>query len=586
MLYKELAELYEKLEKTSKRLEKTHLISKLLEKTPADNLPTVVILLQGRIFPAWDERKIGVAARSVLKAISTATGIDADKVEQEWKKSGDLGLTAEKLIAKKKQATLASHDIKVDKMFQNLAALASASGEGAVERKVGLIAELLTSAKPLEARYIIRTVLEEMRVGVGEGSMRDAIVWAYFGEKLKLKYDAKENDLMISDEEREEYNKYVAAVQEACDLLNDYGKVAQIAKTKGLKGLENVSLEVGTPIKVMLFIKAKDIPDAFENVGKPAAFEYKYDGFRLTMHRNKDKIVLFTRRLENVTNQFPDVVEVLKEHVKSTNYILDAEVIGIDPKTKRWLPFQSISQRIRRKYGIHEMIKEIPVMVNVFDALQIDHDNLIHKPFAERRKKISYIVKEAPGKIEMAKQIITDDVKEVEKFYKEALAKGNEGIMAKNLDAPYKPGARVGYGMKIKPTMETLDLVIVGADWGEGKRASWLSSFTVACRDEDGNFYEVGKVGTGIKEKEESEGASFEQLTNLLKPLVVSEKGKEVKVKPKIVIELRFEEIQKSPTYSSGFALRFPRLVRLREDRGPDEISTLEDVKEAFEGQK
>jgi len=584
MKYRELVDIYQKLESTSKRLEKTYLISELLKKTSTEELSIIMLLLQGRIYPAWDERKLGVASRLVLKAINIASGINTNKIEEIWKKLGDLGLAAEEIIKRKKQNTLFSQDLTLKKIFENLKKLASLEGQGTVDRKIKLIAELLTSAKPVEAKYIARTVLEELRVGVGEGSIRDAIVWAFFSDKLNINYNKEENDLNFSEEERELYNKYIDAVQEAYDITNDFSEVAVIAKQKGIEGLKNVTLEVGKPIKVMLYQKAENFEDAFERVGKPAALEYKYDGFRLQLHRNKDKIKLYTRRLENVTKQFPDVAEIIKNNIKSENYILDAEVIGIDPKTKKWLAFQHISQRIKRKYDIHQMTKDIPVMVNLFDAVQINNENLIKKPFSERRAIIKQITIEIPEKLQLAKKIITDNPEEAEKFYNEALEKGNEGIMVKNLNAPYKPGSRVGYGVKVKPTMETLDLVIIGAEWGQGKRANWLSSFTIACIDENKNFLEIGKVGTGIKEKDE-QGVSFNQLTKMLKPLIISEKGKEVKIKPQIVIEVNYEEIQKSPTYSSGFALRFPRLISIRTDRSPEEISTLSTVKEFYENQ-
>jgi len=582
MKYRELADIYQKLESTSKRLEKTSFISELLKKTPIEELPGIMLLLQGRVYPTWDERKLGVASRLVLKAINVASGINTHEIEEKWKELGDLGLAAEEIMGRKKQNTLFSQDLTLRKVFENLKKLAGLEGEGTVDRKIKLIAELLTSAKPVEAKYIARSVLEELRIGVGEGSIRDAIVWAFL---YSVEYDKEENDINLSEENRIEYNKYVDALQTAYDITNDFSQVAVIAKEKGVGGLKDVSLETGKPIKVMLYQKAKDMEDAFSIVGKPAALEYKYDGFRLQLHRDKNKILLFTRRLENVTKQFPDVVETIKENIDSENYILDAEIIGIDPKTKKWLAFQNISQRIKRKYDIHQMAKDIPVMVNLFDAVQVNGKNIIKKPFSERRKLLKGITKEVPEKLQLAKEIITDNIDEAEKFYNEALDKGNEGIMAKSLDKPYKPGSRVGYGVKVKPVMETLDLVIVGADWGEGKRANWLSSFTIACRDSEGNFLEVGKVGTGIKEKDE-EGISFAQLTEMLKPLIISEKGKEVKVKPQIIIEVNYEEIQKSPTYGSGFALRFPRLVRLREDKPLDETSSLEIVKEFYDKQR
>jgi len=584
MKYSELAGVYEQLEKTSKRLEKTEIISELLKRTSAEDLEIITLLIEGRIFPNWDEREIGVASRSIIKAISAASGINALKVEDEWRKTGDLGIAAERLIKTKKQTTLHFQELTVKKVFDNLRKLAELEGLGTVDRKIQLIAELLTSAKPNEARYIVRAALQELRVGVGAGSLRDAICWAFFSKKFNLKYEKKENNFDISDDERVIYNQYIDAIQRAYDLTNDFSSVAKSAKEGGLDGLNSLKLKAGNPINVMLYQKAKDIEEGFETVGKPAALEYKYDGFRMQMHNDGKEISLFTRRLEKVTKQFPDVVEILKTHVKSKKYILDAEIIGIDPKTKKWLPFQNISQRIKRKYDIGKLAKDVPIMVNVFDVMMLDGKNTIETPFAERRDMLRKAVKPAPNRLNLANEIVTDDLKLAEEFYKESLKLGNEGIMMKSMEAPYKPGSRVGYGVKIKPTMENVDVVIVGAEWGEGKRANWLSSFTIACSDE-GKFREIGKVGTGIKEKTEG-GVSFEQLTKLLKPLVIGKKGKEVKVKPKIVIEVSYEEIQKSPTYESGFALRFPRVKSLRTDMGPKEISTLNIVKDFYNKQK
>ena len=582
MEYINLVEIYQKLESTTKRLEKTHIISEFLKTLPKDDIPDITLLLQGKLFPSWDERKIGIASRLILKAVNKATGIDSKKIEKEWKKTGDLGLAAENLVQTKKQRTLFSSELKVKKVLANLRKLAELEGAGAVEKKMQLIAELLTSAKPIEARYIIRTLLEELRVGVGEGSLRDAIVWAFFGDEIGLKYVKSENNIEVKS--RSEYNQYADAVQRAFDLTNDFSVVAQSAK-EGLKKLEEESIAVFRPLKVMLALKVKDIKEGFERCGTPCDIEFKLDGFRIQCHREGNKIKLFTRRLEDVTAQFPEVVDYVKKNVKGDSFILDSEAAGFNPKTGKYLPFQSISQRIRRKYDIEEMSRKFPVEINVFDILYYEGKNLIKEPFSKRRELIEKIVTNKKRQIVVVKNLITDKEKEVEKFYKESLDAGNEGVMLKKLDAPYKPGARVGFMNKMKPVMETLDLVIVGAEWGEGKRAQWLSSFTLACIDEDGNFLEIGKVGTGIKEKEE-EGVSFQQLTEELKPLVISEKGKEVKVKPKLVVEVNYEEIQKSPTYSSGYALRFPRLINLRIDRDPSECSTISMVEDLYYGQK
>ncbi len=583
MDYSELAEVYDHLESTSKRLEKTWIVSRLLKRTGKEDLPQITLLLQGRIFPQWYEGKIGVAAKTVIKALSLSTGAKADDINSEWSRIGDLGRVSEKLVKGKKQATLFSGRLDVSKVYNNLRKLPELEGEGSVDQKVQLISELLTSAKPMEARYIVRTVLEDLRVGVADGTMRDAIAWAFFEDEICLNYDNEKKT--ISPESREEYNRYIDAVQNAYDMCNDFSVVAGAAMEEGIEGLKNIRLVVGKPVKVMLFQKAEGIKDAFERVGKPAAFEYKYDGFRLNVHKKDDKIILFTRRLEDVTRQFPEVVEYVRKNVKGSSFILDAEAVGYDPETGDYLPFQSISQRIKRKYSIKEMAERFPVELNVFDILSFEGKNLMREPFRKRRKQIESMTTEEQGKIVLAKQIITSDPGEAEEFYKESLGRGEEGVMAKNLEGIYKPGSRVGYGVKIKPVMETLDLVIVGAEWGTGKRSGWLSSFSIACRDDStGELLEIGKVGTGIKELEGS-GVTFERLTNLLKPLITEEHAREVKIRPAVVIEINYEEIQKSPTYSSGFALRFPRLVRIRDDRGPDDASSLSTVEDLYYSQ-
>ncbi len=577
MDYSDLVDVYEKLEKTTKRLEKTHILSEFLKTVKIDSLPYVVLLLQGNVYPPVEEKKIGVAAKLVLKAIASATGIPQDKVENHWAKTGDLGLTAEELIGKKKQATLFKADITVKKVMENLRKLATLEGEGTVSRKVDLISELLTSADPREAKFIVRTLLEELRVGVADGILRDSIVWAYFGKDIGFRYEAKENNFDVND--RVKYNFYADAVQRAYDLANDFSEVIVAAKERGLSGLSKSSLKPGAPIKVMLYPKAEDFKEAFEALGKPVQFEYKFDGFRIQAHKKDGKVMLFTRRLENVTKQFPDVVKFVEDYVKAKDFIIDSEAVGYDVKTKKYVAFQKISQRIKRKYDIEKMAKEFPVEMNVFDVVELNGENCMNKPFKERRKLLEKIIpKEVPLNIKLAEAIVTSNEKEAREFYQESLRVGNEGVMAKALDAPYQPGRRVGGGVKIKPIMETLDLVIVGAEKGEGKRAGWLSSFILACRDDETDeLVEIGRVSTGFKEKSE-EGTSFEEMTELLKPLVIDKKGKIVEVNPKIVIEVAYEEIQKSPEYSSGYALRFPRLVRLREDRSTSDSSTLSEV--------
>ncbi len=580
MEYEELAKAYDLLEKTPKRLKKTSIISSLISKTKDEDLGMVLLLLRGRVFPDYEEREIGVASRLVLKAISTATGYGVNQVERLWSTKGDLGLVAESLIAKKSQNTLFSSDLSVRDVFGNLQKLAVLEGQGSVDQKVKLIASMLSSAKPMEAKYIVRSVLQDLRVGVADGTLRDAIAWSCL-EGVKPNYDGESES--IKPDSREEYNEAVGLVQRAIDKTNDFGLVARIAR-KGRNELEGLKLVVGKPVKVMLAQKAATIQEAFKAVGTPAAIEYKYDGFRMLVSKQDDEVKIFTRRLEEVTSQFPEVKEYVLKNVKAKTCVLDSEAVGYNSKTGKYTAFQSISQRIKRKYGIEKMAVQFPVELNVFDILFLEGEDLLGKPFGERRKIIESIILAKEKKIVLAKQIITGSVEEAQAFFEESVNLGNEGLMFKKLDAEYKPGSRVGYMVKYKEAMDELDLVVVGAEWGEGKRKGWLTSLVVACRGDDG-FLEIGRVGTGLKEKRE-EGLSFDEITELLKPLIIREKGREVRVKPSVVISLRFEEIQKSPAYSSGYALRFPRVTGLRSDRSPLDIAGLEEVEDAFFGQK
>lgn len=583
MEYMRLIELYEKLESTSKRLEKTKFLADFLKKCPAKHIDKVILLVQGLVYPKYEDKKIGIASKLVVKALNTATGISSEDVEKSWKKTGDLGLTAEELVKKKKQHTLFSQDLTIDKIYNTIRKLADVEGTGSTDLKMKMISELLTSAKPLEARYTVRLLLEDLRVGLGEGTIRDAIALAYYEYKENKDIDIENAQGLFGKES--ELSKIRDRIQEAYDITNDYSEVAAILMEKGIDSLGNLKMNALKPVKVMLAQKVKNMKEGFEKVGTPAALEYKYDGFRMLIGKKGDKIVIHTRRLENVTKQFPDVIELVKNHVKADSCIIDGEAVGYDPKTKKYVPFQNISQRIKRKYDIAQLSKEVPVELNIFDVLYYNEKSTINEPYEKRRKIIEKIITEKEYQIKISEQIVTDDMKKAESFYQKSLDAGNEGIMLKSLNAPYKPGSRVGYMVKLKPVMETLDLVIVAAEWGEGKRAGWLTSFTIACYDEDTDEYlEIGKFGTGIKEKEE-QGTSFEQLTEMLKPYITHEKGREVNIKPEIVVEIKFEEIQKSPSYSSGYALRFPRLVRIREDRRPDESSSLKQIEEMYKEQ-
>lgn len=556
MLYSQLAEFYERLEKTSKRLEKTEILAELLQKVKHGKDKSIVYLIKGRIFPDYDSREMGISTQLVIKSISKATGISTSEIVKKWKSIGDLGKVAEDVISRRKQATL-SNGIKLttEKVLENLRKLPGMQGKGTVEKKISLAAELLAAASPLEARYIARTMLGDLRVGAGEGVLRDAIVWA-----------------CLNKEDKEDY----VLVQEAYDKATDFALVFEQA-CRGKKALQETELAPGRPVKVMLFLKVKDIKEAFETVGKPLAAEMKYDGFRMLINKDENgQIRIFTRRLDDVTKQFPEVKGYVEKYIQAESFIIDGEAVGFDAETKKYKPFQDISQRIKRKHDIEKMAKELPIEINIFDILYHNGKSLLKEPFRSRRGVLERIVKGKRWQLVLAEQIISDSEEEIEKFNKKALARGEEGIMLKKLDAPYKPGARVGYGVKLKPEENEFDLVIVKAEYGTGKRAGWLTSYTVACQ-KDGKLLEIGKVSTGLKEKEE-EGLSFMEITKKLRPLITGEKGREVNVKPELVVTVTYQNIQKSPTYSSGYALRFPRFTRLRPDRSIDDIARLSEI--------
>jgi DNA ligase-1 len=562
MKYSILAEIYEKLESTSGKLDKTHIIADLLKETSKELLPKIVLLLNGSVFPAWSEEELGVANQLMIKSIARAYGISEKEIVKSFKKTGDLGLVVEILSKSKKQTTLGVRELSTEKVFENLQLIAKQTGGGSQDRKMNLIAELLAQAKSKESKYVVRTALGELRIGVAEGIIRDAIAEA-FG---------------VSS----------AIVENAWFLNPDYGEIAKIAKEKGEKGLENVKIEIGRPIMVLLAEKAPSLEDAVNSFEK-VALEYKYDGMRFLIHKKDEKIIIFTRRLENITKAFPDVVEMCKKSLKAKECIVDGEGLAIDKKTGKPLPFQMLSQRIKRKYDIGETAKGIPIELNLFDIIYLNGKTLFDLTLRERRDILAKTVKEIPEKVLLAKQLVTKDLKKADKFYKEALNAGQEGLIVKNLEAKYQPGRRVSGGwLKVKPVLESLDLVIKGAIWGTGRRAGWLGSYILACRDPNtGAFLECGMLGTGVKEKKVlPDDITLKDLTNILKPYIELEKGNEAKIKPKVVVEVAYEEIQKSPTYSSGYALRFPRLIRIRFDKGPEEADDLERLEKIFKIQK
>ncbi len=548
--------MYEALAGTTKRLEKTTILAGFLRHLAEKGKMEWVYLLRGRVTPDYDSREFGISGQLAIKAISGSFGISQEKIAGMLRKTGDLGEIAEQLAGKKRQSRLFSEKLKVEKVFSNMNKLLNIEGKGAVNSKMELISELLASASDLEAKYIIRTLLSDLRVGAADAVLRDAIAEAFFKD----------------DEEAK------SLIEEKHEIANDFALILKAA-ADGKKELRKVEIIPGRPISVMLPIKVTDLEEAFRICGRPAALEHKYDGFRMLINKNGKEISLFTRKLENVTSQFPDVVQAVRDNVKADNFILDSEVVGYNPKTKKSEPFEAISQRIKRKYDIQALQKELPVEINVFDVVYCNGEILVNMPFMERRKILEKIIKQKELVIRTSFQIVTDKNEVAEEFYQKALKSGEEGVMIKKLDAGYKPGRRVGYIVKLKPEVADLDLVIVGAEYGSGKRGGLLTSYIVACR-KGGEFLEVGKVSSGLKEKT-TEGTTYEEMTALLKPLIISGHEQSVKVKPKLVVAVTYQNVQKSPSYTSGYAMRFPRITAFRPDRRVDDIATLKDIEKA-----
>ncbi|MDY6788644.1 MAG: ATP-dependent DNA ligase [Candidatus Nanohaloarchaea archaeon] len=632
MKYSELVEVYQNLEATQSNLEKTSLLAQAFSEATEQELQMLVKMCRGQVFAEWRTDDIGISSKLMVKALSKTTGISEEEIEDEWRETGDLGKTAQNLVKDKRQQTLAQRTLTVEKVHDNLQEMAGYEGSGSQGRKLDKISELLSTAEPVEACYIVRTIIGDMRVGVGEGTIRDALAEAFFAEVIEpgeleetdisglriavqedlveeidedvfnnladkndveereasemeeMELSKEEFDLVVAGEETYESLKDKAkeAIQRGFDVTNDFRKVSKAA-LQGIEGLSKLEMELFRPVNAMLAQKVESMEDGFDEVsdeeGK-VAMEFKYDGMRVQIHKKGSEVKVFTRRLEDITKQFPDIVEAVEDLVDAERCIIEGEAVGYDPETGDTIPFQNLSKRIKRKYDIHTMQEKIPVTVNLFDIIYLEGENLIDRSLKDRWSALKEIIEEERSRMELADHMETGDMDDAQAFYQKSLNQGQEGVMLKSLEAEYQPGSRVGHMVKLKPVMETLDLVIVGAEWGEGRRSDWLGSYRLACRDKDsGEFETVGNMATGFTDEQ------LEDMTERLNDLVVEQEGREVKIKPEVVVEVAYEEIQKSPKYSSGFALRFPRLVQVRNDIGIEDADSLDKVKNLFESQ-
>lgn len=542
MKYQELVDVYSALEATTKRLEKTDIIANYLETLDSETIEMVGLLILGGVFPAWSSEEIGIGSKLVMRAVGEAVGVSQSVVEDTVRDEGDIGLACVKLYAKKSQMTFFSKPLTIEFVFNSLRKLSKISGSRSTNRKIAVILELLSQASASEAKYLTRTITEELRIGVGDGVVRDAIAQAFSIDKK--------------------------IVERAQMLTNDFSVVARTAKEEGADGLSKLNLTPGTPVKPMLAQLAPPLNEIIPEMGT-AICETKYDGIRLQVHRNGDEIKIFTRRLENITHALPEIVELFNEHLPHEDYIVEGEVIAT--RDGKPLPFQNILHRVRRKHNVEEAMENVPLKVYLFDVLYYTAP-MIDEALFKRRAILEEIVDTSVDAMNLStmKFGTADNIDEIQELFESSIRDGHEGIMIKDSSEPYIPGLRGKKMLKYKAEPETLDMIIVGGTYGIGKRGDFVGSYLVALRDENDDFKTVAYAATGLDD------ATLEYLTGKMKELEISTKGREIKVEPKIVLEIAFSEIVESPEYETGYSLRFPVVRNIRKDKGPKDVDTVE----------
>jgi DNA ligase-1 len=559
MEFREFAERAGAIESEPADLEIVSLVTDLLAAADED-LPVVARFVQGRVFPAWDSTTLDIGPNYLYEAIARAAGqnVGADDVEDRLAEVGEIGEVAASYEFGGQQGLGAfgsgggAVGLTVGEVDEELRHLAAVEGEGSQDTKIDVLFGLLNRCDPEEARYLSRLVLSEMRIGVGEGTVRDAVAEAF--------------DAPVEDVER------------ALQVSNDYGLVAETARQDGVEGLSEITLEIGRPVQAML-AQAGTVTDALEEWEK-AAIEWKYDGARVQLHHDpeQDLTRVYSRNMEDVTDALPEVVEFAERRL-DVPAILDGEVVAVDDDGDP-MAFQNVLRRFRRKHDVAAAREEVAVHPVFFDCLHAGGEDLLEASLVDRHDRLTDVLDDggdppddtAAAVEGLSKLWISEDADEIEVIDADALETGHEGIMLKNPESTYSPGRRGKNWLKRKPDVETLDLVVTGAEWGEGRRATFLGTFLLSARTGESEYETIGKVATGITDEE------LADLTDLLEPHILSEDGQDVDVDPAVVFEVGYEEIQTSPTYSSGYALRFPRFVGVREDLDPEDADTIERV--------
>ena len=579
MLYSVVSDYFGRLEGTSSRNEMTELFASLLKETPLDELPSLVYLTQGKLKPDYEGVEVGIAEKMALRAVTTASGLPEETVNRTYIKLGDIGSAAEQLLGSKSQGTLFSEQLTLGRVYDTVLRISRQTGEGSVGMRQKELVSLLNDASPKEAKFIMRMVTGQLRLGVADYTVLDACALAFLGEKAKRQ-----------------------VVERAYNVHPDMGFVVSSAASKGLKGVEAVEVEVGVPIRPMLAERlesAAAILDKMSN--KEVAAEYKLDGERLQIHKKGNDVKLFSRRLEVITDHYPDACELVKKYVKTKNAILEAEVVAINENTGEYLPFQELMHR-RRKYGISEAIEKYPVALNFFDLLLVGTKDYTNSPYALRRRKLQEVVEET-DRTRPVPALRTTDPRRVEDFMEEAITNGCEGLVVKDLSSGYRAGAREFAWIKLKreyrsELTDTIDLPIIGAFHGKGRRAGAYGTFLLAAYDKVRNvFTSVAKVGTGFSDED------LQKLPKLLKPFeshvrpanVESKMEPEIWFRPQLVIETIAAELTLSPIHTAamgriregaGLSLRFPKFTgKIRDDKRPEDATSVDEIVEMYNRQ-
>ena len=580
MDFNSLVETFEQMEQTSSRIALTGHLVTLLKKTPADIIDKVTYLIQGKLYPDYEGVEMGVAEKMVLRAIASSSGKDVSDIVRIYQKTGDLGEATLEVMKSKSQSTLFSEPMTVERVYSTFDKVARTTGAGSQEIKLRLISSLLNDAMTTEGCYIIKFVMGQLRLGIADYTVLDALAIAFTGNKANRK-----------------------ALENAYNVSSDLGTVAKLLATKGLEAVSSIKITLFKPIRPMLAERVRTAEEALERMGSRASVEYKLDGERVQVHKGKDRVELFSRRLEKITSHYPDVANALKS-IKS-EVILEGEVVAINVETEEYLPFQELMHR-RRKYGVEEAMESYPVVMNFFDVLYFDGKSRTDMPYLERRKLLKKIIdkiKIQNNKLRLIKQTIAAEPYEIDRFMLTAIENGCEGVMIKHLSSTYRAGAREYAWVKLKREYtsdfaDTLDLVIVGALYGRGRRAGKYGALLLAAYDHNADmFRSVTKVGTGFTD------LHIEQFYKELEKHIVSQRharvdtGMEMDIwfEPKIVIEVIASEITLSPSHTAakntiragyGLALRFPKFTgKIRDDKKPEDATTTDEIVSAYRRQ-